>query len=139
LLYRHASLTPQQYAHLVEKLCIPAEWIHQANAARMAAAGNAYAEYHELAAAKMYDAAHMILVKKLAPEAILRGDLQLVERLCGVVGSRARDWEYGGQVRRCPSILVLSLTKKALCRLRRPRPAPRRNRTILRPLATRHV
>ena len=64
----------------------------------MCATGNVFAEYHELAAGKLYDAAHTVLVRKLVPEAILRQDLELVERLCAVVASHPRDWEYRGKV-----------------------------------------
>ena len=77
---------------------MPAEWIHQANAARFGAAGDVFAEYHELVDAKLYDAAHKILVKQLAPEAVLRDDLRLLGKLCAMIGGRARDWEYGGKV-----------------------------------------
>lgn len=72
--------------------------MHQAKAARLGAAGDVYGEFHELVSAKLYDAAHKILVKQLAPEAVLRGDIQLLERLAAEVGTRARDWEYGGKV-----------------------------------------
>lgn len=83
---------------MTEKLCIPATWIHQANAAHLAEKGDAYAEYHELIAAELYDRAHDILIRQLIPEAVLRDDLGLIERLCRSLEGKAKGWQYGGKV-----------------------------------------
>jgi nuclear pore complex protein Nup98-Nup96 len=86
------------------------EWIQEAKAAQLASEGNIYEEFLELIEAGLVDRAHRILVGKLVPEAILRDDLALAQRLCEGLARKVPDgWEYGGKVG--PSFLSLSLVR----------------------------
>lgn len=99
LLYRHPNPSPEEQ-HFLDNLKIPAAWLYEAKAAQLASAGDDFGEYHALLRAGLHDRAHRILVGKLASEAILRGDLALLRRLCEPLESVKPDgWEYGGKVR----------------------------------------
>ncbi|OWZ52424.1 nuclear pore complex protein Nup98-Nup96 [Cryptococcus neoformans c8] len=99
LLYRHPAATKEDQAFLTETLCIPEEWIYESRAAFLCSTGDAWAEYHALLQAKLYDRAHKILVEKLAPEAVLRDDKTLLRRLClKLEGKGVSGWEYGGKL-----------------------------------------
>jgi nuclear pore complex protein Nup98-Nup96 len=65
----------------------------------LASDGDAYGEYHALIGAGLWRRAHRILVAKLAPEAVLRGDMPLLRKLCEPLVSKPDGWEYGGKVR----------------------------------------
>ena len=99
LLHRHPEPTVDDEAFLAS-LQVPVAWMHQAKAARLASAGDAFAQYHELLRGGLCDDAHRILVDDLAPEAVLREDMVLLRRLCEPLGEFKPDgWEYGGKVR----------------------------------------
>ena len=98
LLHRHPEPTVDDESFLVS-LRVPVTWIHQAKASRLASAGDAFAQYHELLLGGLYDHAHRILVDSLAPEAVLREDMALLRRLCEPLGKFKPDgWEYSGKV-----------------------------------------
>jgi nuclear pore complex protein Nup98-Nup96 len=64
----------------------------------LASAGDAFGEYHALIDAGLWARAHRILNAKLAPEAVLRGDLVLLRKLCEPLVAKPDGWEYGGEV-----------------------------------------
>jgi nuclear pore complex protein Nup98-Nup96 len=99
LLHRHTQLRPEDLSFLVDTLKVPAEWIHEAEAAEVASAGETFKEFQALISAGLIDGAHRILTGKLALEAVLRDDLALLRKLCTSFGGRLPDeWEYGGKV-----------------------------------------
>ncbi|EIW69491.1 hypothetical protein TREMEDRAFT_62352 [Tremella mesenterica DSM 1558] len=99
LLHRHPFATPSEIQHLTETLLIPVEWIHEASAASFASSDDAWGEYHALIKAGLLDRAQRILISKLAGEAVLRGDLQLLRRLCEPLEERQPSgWEFGGKL-----------------------------------------
>jgi nuclear pore complex protein Nup98-Nup96 len=98
LLHRYPTPTSDEITFLTNRLQIPVQWIHESKAASLASSGDAWGEYHSLLKAELWARAHRILIDKLAPEAVLRGDLGLLGRLCeGLVG-KVDGWEYGGQL-----------------------------------------
>jgi hypothetical protein len=98
LLHRHPSPASSEITFLTESLKVPLAWIHESNAAELASSDDKYGEYNELVKAGLYDRAHKILIQYLAGEAVLREDLGLLRRLCGMVEGKANGWEYGGKV-----------------------------------------
>ncbi|WVO12713.1 hypothetical protein L204_100321 [Cryptococcus depauperatus] len=85
LLYHHPDLTSEDQAFLTDKLQIPSEWIYASQASLLCFSDDAWEEYHVLIKAKLYDRAYSVLVDKLAPEAIIRNDRHLLERMCSKV------------------------------------------------------
>jgi len=83
---------------LTTKLQIPIQWIHESHAASLASAGDAWGEYHALLKAELWGRAHRVLIDKLAPEAVLRGDMGLLGRLCQPLVGKVDGWEYGGHL-----------------------------------------
>ncbi|ORY25742.1 nuclear protein 96-domain-containing protein [Naematelia encephala] len=99
LLHRHADLGEDDERFLVDVLQVPSTWIHEARADSFAEADDAFAEYHELIAAELYDRAQRVLIDKLAPEVVLRKDLDILQRLCAELEDKRPDgWEYRGQL-----------------------------------------
>lgn len=99
LLFRHPDPTQVEIAFLTDKLHVPWEWLHEARAAHLAAAGDAYGEYFELIPAGLVDRAQRTLITKLAPEAVLREDHALLRRLCEALEpTHPTGWEYGGKL-----------------------------------------
>jgi nuclear pore complex protein Nup98-Nup96 len=99
LLFRHPEPTASEKAFLTNKLSIPSSWLHEARAARLAATGDAYREYYELIPAGLSDRAQRTLLTKLAPEAVLRYDHALLQRLCEALEPlQPAGWEYGGKL-----------------------------------------
>jgi nuclear pore complex protein Nup98-Nup96 len=98
LLHRHPNPSIEDITFLTTKLQMPVQWIHESHAASLASSGDAWGEYHALLKAELWNRAHRVLIDKLAPEAVLRGDMALLGRLCeGLVG-KVDGWEYGGQL-----------------------------------------
>lgn len=99
LLHRHPDPSADDETFLINTLQIPQTWLHQARAAQLSLAGDAFGEYHALIHAESYNAAQRILISKLAPEAILREDMELLRTLCEALEGKGADgWEYGGKV-----------------------------------------
>lgn len=99
MLNRHPDLSSDDEEYLAHTLLIPQQWVHESKAAKLASEGDAYGEYHELIRAGAYHRAHRVLIDKLAPEAVIRKDVGLLRRLCGLLDEKHPDgWEYGGKV-----------------------------------------
>lgn len=99
LLLRHPESTESEEAFLLDRLAIPQTWLHEAKAAAFAAKDDAYEEYGSLIRAELFEAAHRVLLDKLAIEPIIRADYALLRRLCEMlVGSEPEGWDYGGKV-----------------------------------------
>jgi len=98
LLHRYPTPSSEEITFLTDKLQIPIQWIHESKAASLASSGDAWGEYHALLEAELWNRAHRILVDKLAPEAVLRGDMALLGKLCEPLVGKADGWEYGGQL-----------------------------------------
>lgn len=99
LLHRHPNPNGADETFLTGRLKIPSAWIDEARAAAFGSDGDVWQEYHATVRAELYDRAHRILLQKLAPEAVLRGDLQLLRRLCGQIeDTGVTGWEYGGKL-----------------------------------------
>jgi nuclear pore complex protein Nup98-Nup96 len=122
LLHRHPDPSSEDVTFLTTKLQIPVQWIHESHAASLASSGDAWGEYHSLLKAELWNRAHRVLIDKLAPEAVLRGDMALLGRLCeGLVG-KVDGWEYGGQLfidyinttTEIPSLLKEALTNRQI-------------------------
>ncbi|WVQ78080.1 hypothetical protein IAT38_000161 [Cryptococcus sp. DSM 104549] len=99
LIGRHPEASAEDESFLTDALSVPVEWIHESRAAALASTGDAWGEYHALLDAKLYDRAHKVLVDRLAPEAVVRDDKDLLRRLCkGLEGKGASGWEFGGKL-----------------------------------------
>lgn len=97
LLLRHPDPSAEERSFL-DKLQVPAGWLHEAQAADLAAAGDAFGEFHALLRAGLYNRAHRLLTSGFVSEAVLRGDYSLVRRLCEPLEEHHPDgWEYGGK------------------------------------------
>ena len=75
-----ASITGAAERFLVEQLQVPSSWVSGARATAARYADDRYAEYrhHLLAGAGAEEAAHAVAVDALAPEALIRGDNELL-------------------------------------------------------------
>lgn len=110
LLHRHPEAAEEDISFLTSTLKIPSTWIHHAKAAQLASAGDIFGQYHALLRANLYDTAHRILLVHLVPEAIIRGDLVLLRRLCETLEDKGvTNWEYGAKVRSSLRISDLQL------------------------------
>ncbi|SCV74597.1 BQ2448_7626 [Microbotryum intermedium] len=88
-------LTSASFDFLTEKLRIPIEWIHHAQAL---STGDRFDKFGLHLLAREWNEAHTLLKDHLGPEAVLRGDLGLLKRLCwrfeeGV--GKVEGWELG--------------------------------------------
>ncbi|PWN50551.1 hypothetical protein IE53DRAFT_362282 [Violaceomyces palustris] len=116
-------------AFLVETLQIPREWIFEARAYEARKRDDRFQEFGLLLKAKLYVQAHEVASKYLAPEAILRGDHDLVLSLFSPFYTEVLDqdedlpgWKQGGQVyvdyvaaiRDLPKLIAESESKKGL-------------------------
>ncbi len=81
LLARNVALLEGEREFLCEKLRIPESWLYEAKAYAARAKDDRYGEYQLLLKAKNWVAAHNVASLHLAPEAIIRGDHELVSVL----------------------------------------------------------
>lgn len=82
LLTRHvSSFTPSLSAFLIETLKVPPFYLHRARAVHAQALGDIFGTYKYLLSAEESAKAHAIATEELCPEAIVRGDSNLVKRL----------------------------------------------------------
>ncbi|KAM4697293.1 nuclear pore complex protein Nup98-Nup96 isoform 2-T2 [Discoglossus pictus] len=108
LLHRHCALydTPESLAKetfLIDRLCIPSEWIHEAKATRSKRDGDKHREALYLFKAGHWNRCHKLVVQHLASDAIINEnyrylksfleDLSLPER-----SRHIQDWEVAGLV-----------------------------------------
>ncbi|GAA6060694.1 hypothetical protein JCM10212_005076 [Sporobolomyces blumeae] len=118
LLTRHiTSVTPELEQFIVSTLQIPPTYLSRARATHAQSIGDVFSTYKLLLSSQLAERAHRIAVEDLVPEAIVRGDKSLVERLLepfredvdeededGAEAQRAElrgsveEWEMGGKV-----------------------------------------
>lgn len=105
-LCRHAGLIGSEsdpnFALLTDKFCLPATWVWEALALYMRSVqGDAAAEVQCLLKAGSYVEAHRVLVRQVAPQAIIeRGYADLAAIMAQFDGNRelVSDWHHGGEV-----------------------------------------
>ncbi|KAI0696840.1 nuclear protein 96-domain-containing protein [Cytidiella melzeri] len=84
---------------LVGSLKIPVAWVNEAKAIHALFAGQVYEAYELYLMAGMYTAAHELAVTELAPDAIIRKDLELLEELLHrISGHPVEGWHSRGKV-----------------------------------------
>ncbi|KAF8888568.1 nuclear protein 96-domain-containing protein [Infundibulicybe gibba] len=84
---------------IVGSLKIPMAWVDEAKAMLALDSGDIYTAYELYLSAGLYDAAHDLAVLELAPEAIIRRDLNLLQNLLDKFTDRAVDrWHIRGKV-----------------------------------------
>ncbi|PWN44900.1 hypothetical protein IE81DRAFT_320871 [Ceraceosorus guamensis] len=66
---------------LLSHLSIPEAWLHEARAHEACYRNDRFAQYESLLAARDYASAHRVVVRYLAPEAIIRNDLHVLVKL----------------------------------------------------------
>ncbi|KAL1917286.1 uncharacterized protein VTP21DRAFT_4942 [Calcarisporiella thermophila] len=106
ILGRHLSISPIPDEHMSQKedfltstLKIPETWLHEAKAVRAKYEHNYRLEAIHWLKAGQWSAGHKLIVTKLAPEAIINGDLTMLRDLLERVDSRmVWDWHVGGQL-----------------------------------------
>ncbi|THH00872.1 hypothetical protein EW026_g1746 [Hermanssonia centrifuga] len=83
---------------LIGSLKIPMAWINEAKAVHALASGNVYEAYELYLAAGMYNSAHELAVLELAPDAIIKDDLELLKDLFERIDGHAVDgWHVRGK------------------------------------------
>ncbi|CAL1699287.1 unnamed protein product [Somion occarium] len=100
LLSRSASrLDDYMTRGLVGSLKIPLTWVNEAKATYALSEGAVYRAYELYLSAEMYNAAHNIAVLELAPDAVIREDLELLTNLFQkFVGQPVDDWNLRGKL-----------------------------------------
>jgi len=100
LLARSApSLDEWSVAGIRGSLMIPEEWIDEAKAVYSFSKGEIYQAFELYTHAGAHTAAHDLAVTYLAPEAILRSDLELLKNIFSAIDdSSVSDWRVGGQL-----------------------------------------
>ncbi|KAK7807158.1 hypothetical protein U0070_018149 [Myodes glareolus] len=108
LLTRHCQLTetPESWAKetfLTQKLCVPAEWIHEAKAVRAHMESNKHLEALYLFKAGHWNRCHQLVIRHLASDAIINenyGYLKgfLEDLAPPELSSLIQDWETSGLV-----------------------------------------
>ncbi|THH21138.1 hypothetical protein EW146_g347 [Bondarzewia mesenterica] len=79
-------------------LKIPLSWINEAKAIYALDNGNVYEAYQLYLQAGLYNAAHELAVLELAPEAVVRDDLELLQALFGRIAGHSVDgWHVRGK------------------------------------------
>lgn len=95
----YKSQKSQTFNFLVEKLKIPKEWIHEAKALKAKYHGRSVLEIVCLIDAKRFNVAHKLIIRHLAPEAIVDGKHKFLTNLLSLIPSaETENWNYGGHV-----------------------------------------
>ena len=85
---------------LIGSLRIPTEWVDEAKATLALYNGDIYLAYQLYASARAHRTAHELAINFLAPEAILKDDLNTLSDLFSELdASLIEDFAVGGQVR----------------------------------------
>ncbi|GAB6029666.1 hypothetical protein CHUAL_005398 [Chamberlinius hualienensis] len=97
------SITKEKEEFLLQKLKIPQEWLFEAKSIRARRDGNIHAEAYYLAKAGQYHESHKLIIRSIAPDAIIQENYDylkglLKEMLTPEKSSRILDWSIGGQV-----------------------------------------
>lgn len=108
LLTRHCQLseTPESWAKetfLIQKLCVPAEWIHEAKAVRAHMESNKHLEALYLFKAGHWNRCHKLVVRHLASDAIINENYDYLKGFLEDLAppersSLIQDWETSGLV-----------------------------------------
>ncbi|KAL5494856.1 hypothetical protein ACEPAI_318 [Sanghuangporus weigelae] len=100
LLSRSAPLLDEYTtAGLCGSLRIPMEWVDEAKATYAFYSGDVYLAYELYTDAKTYQSAHELAITYLAPEAVLRDELDVLTRLFTALDSnRVSGFDVGGQL-----------------------------------------
>lgn len=92
-------------AFLTARLKIPRTWIYEAEAIAARGVDDRFAEFELLIKARLFTAAHRVVVRRLAPEAIIRGDVEMILSLFSPFEQAFPDglhklpgWSTGGQI-----------------------------------------
>ena len=108
---------------LTKTLHIPIQWIHESSAAFFASLDDPWREYHSLISAGLTDRAQRVLIARLAPEIVLRDDLNLLRKLCALLEQRPpTGWDQGAKLfvdyadisEEVPKLLALALTRRTV-------------------------
>ena len=92
---------------LIGSLRIPTEWIDEAKATLSLYHGDVYLAYQLYASARAHRTAHELAINFLAPEAVLKDDLQTLSDLFSDLdASLIEDFAVGGQVRVLPNAIA---------------------------------
>lgn len=92
---------------LTSKLKIPQTWIYEAQAIQAKYKNNRFSEYELLIKARLYTLAHEVAVRHLAPEVVIRGDLDMLFNLFSPFQDQYPEeglqdqlpgWSTGGQI-----------------------------------------
>ncbi|XP_020024737.1 nuclear pore complex protein Nup98-Nup96 isoform X3 [Castor canadensis] len=108
LLTRHCQLleTPESWAKetfLIQKLCVPAEWIHEAKAVRAHMDSNKHLEALYLFKAGHWNRCHKLIIRHLASDAIINENYDFLKGFLEDLAppersSLIQDWETSGLV-----------------------------------------
>ncbi|TFY68005.1 hypothetical protein EVJ58_g1277 [Rhodofomes roseus] len=100
LLGRSAALLDDWMTRgLVGSLKLPLAWINEAKAMYALDCGDVYGAYELYLSASLYNAAHDLAVLQLAPDAVIRDDLELLRSLFGkFLDHPVDDWHVRGKV-----------------------------------------
>eukprot|EP00075_Anas_platyrhynchos_P032022 XP_027321275.1 nuclear pore complex protein Nup98-Nup96 [Anas platyrhynchos] len=108
LLHRHCVLseTPESWAKetfLTQRLCVPAEWIHEAKAVRARMEGDRHKEALFLFKAGHWNQCHKLVVRHLASDAIINENYKYLKGFLEDLSPPERsvliqDWEVAGLV-----------------------------------------
>ncbi|XP_033620078.1 nuclear pore complex protein Nup98-Nup96 isoform X5 [Fukomys damarensis] len=108
LLTRHCQLleTPESWAKetfLTQKLCVPAEWIHEAKAVRAHMESDKHLEALYLFKAGHWNRCHKLVIRHLASDAIINENYDYLKRFLEDLAppersSLIQDWETSGLV-----------------------------------------
>ncbi|KAF7289507.1 SNF2 family helicase [Mycena chlorophos] len=101
LLARNASRLDEWTTRgIVGSLHVPMTWVHEAKAIYALNSGDVYEAYELYASAELYDESHDLAISKLAPDAIIRNDLELLSSLFSRFvrrKDRVRSWHSRGK------------------------------------------
>ncbi|KZT25680.1 hypothetical protein NEOLEDRAFT_1156120 [Neolentinus lepideus HHB14362 ss-1] len=99
LLLRSAPLLNDWAAKaLIGKLKVPLTWINEAKAIHALSIGKVWDAYELYRGALLYERAHDVAVQYLAPEACVRGDLDLVKGLFQGMEGKVGWWTLHGKI-----------------------------------------
>ncbi|PWN25812.1 hypothetical protein BDZ90DRAFT_275689 [Jaminaea rosea] len=96
----------KEWDFLTLRLKVPSSWLYEAQALQARQREDRYDEYSLLLKAELFERAHAIAVRDLAPEAIIRGDVNVLFELFAPfteafeeqVGDDLPGWTVGGQL-----------------------------------------
>ncbi|TFK49034.1 hypothetical protein OE88DRAFT_1633808 [Heliocybe sulcata] len=99
LLLRNATILTDYLAKsLISKLKVPLAWINEAKAIHALSVGKAWDAYELYRGALLYERAHDVAVRYLAPEACIRGDLDLLKGLFQGMEGKVGWWSLRGKI-----------------------------------------